>query len=489
MRLLLALLLALSADLSASAPGTQNYWPLDNAFTDPFGGDSLTQNGTVPFVTTPGPPSPNTYWAGPFSDANYLTFSASAFPQAQGCITSVLQQTGGFQYNWIVAKDASNRMNLLSFSNKLYVQYYDTAGSEISLTYTVAANTNLYVMVNWSSSSVSLWVGTAPENVAKVYEDTTHQLRTYVPTTFTIGRNSLATGQAWTGYTGQFRILTTNQTAWPSDSSPTPSFTISPTFTASPTISPTHTISPTPSATPTPTPRMLIKSFIDTDVNANYASASPGDWHEISGTTPIPTQVACVNVGTHSTGPQYRAPFGYLYYLDGEVASLSGTAYSVGAYYYIARTDVAQSLAVWGGEMGPNINMPYVKVGGELLFIYGNNLTLTSGVTLQTGDCKYIGMAADASNVYGWCFNPGLFNQPPINSVAYAGKSGYVDRFTFHPMFGDKGLDGIASYINNLVVFTTYIPYAPFDGAGPSGTDNPPYYLRRRPLWPVAPRK
>lgn len=227
--LLLSLCLLAGGIHAAPAAGTWGYWTLDNTLGEAFGGTSLTDNGTTPFATgtTPAPPSPNTYWAGPFTDTNYLNGPVSGFPQAEGSIAYTLSSDGGFKCPWIVGIDQNNRINGLTFGGSLYVQYMDDGTVERSITYAISNNTLYYVIVNWSATAVQLWVGTTPENIALRGENTTNVRKLYTPTLFRIGR-AIPTGQNWGGYIGQFRVSNVTRTTWPVDTSGTVDDALSP---------------------------------------------------------------------------------------------------------------------------------------------------------------------------------------------------------------------------------------------------------------------
>lgn len=261
MRLLLGVFLALCPGWLLAYTcdtDTMYYWTLDNTNAAACGATALTVQGTVPYATgtSPSPPSPNTYWAGPFSTSNYYNGPYTDFPLTTGNVCVALSSAGGFECPWIIYKDASNRINGLTFGGNLYLQYTDSGGVERNLTYAISNNTLYYVIYNWSASSVSLWVGTTTANITKRAENTTNVRGTYTPVALLVGRQT--GGIPWTGYLGQFRISSGNRTTWPEDPTATPTWTRTvtptPTFTATPTVTPTATPTATPTWTPTGTP-------------------------------------------------------------------------------------------------------------------------------------------------------------------------------------------------------------------------------------------
>lgn len=102
---------------------------LDNSFLSSEGGDPLNQIGTVPFVTTPAPPAiiGQTYWAGQFTDSNYLDAPATLETNLSG-------------------------------NSGLYIQFY------VRLT----SYSNLPVPIFWTSTGTSSWIQILNDGSVKV---------------------------------------------------------------------------------------------------------------------------------------------------------------------------------------------------------------------------------------------------------------------------------------------------------------------------------
>lgn len=212
--------------------------------------------------------------------------------------------------------------------------------------------------------------------------------------------------------------------------------------------------------------QLLVRGFTTSNYVENTVGAPMGNWSSTGANAMIST-TACLYSGTYAISTM--AGCCYNYYIGGS-ENMSGTAYAVGGYYNVADTSSRNCLITWAAEGGPNTNGIYVETGGNVKYVYSNSLTASSSVTISAGQCYYIGMATDGVNIYGWVFNAGLVAQPPTDTFAYTGLSGYVNRITFHNTVNSSDNSYMRATLNDLVMYNNYVSYAPFDGATPTPT-------------------
>ena len=282
---LLALLLSiLAATASASCPsGTVREWTLDNTAADTCGGVALYVT-TPAYTTSPGPPSPSTYWATSFGANSYFRDSTAAdLSLTQGGLQFVMNQAsyagGGW---WPAGINGSGThgfrwFGIQIFANQVYLMIDNgTVGPVTTLTNGVT----YYMNWAWWSGGVNLYVGTSPGSLASVYSSGTP-----MPSAGTT-LNQLAIGQEgygsgyWGGTIGQVRLMSVTSTTWVTDPGlPTP--TPTPNYTA--TSTPTPWVTPTPMGTivpcGTPFPAVFVTASAPVLVGAGTTSGGQdGNW-------------------------------------------------------------------------------------------------------------------------------------------------------------------------------------------------------------------
>lgn len=237
--LLVALLLPrLSAAACGCASGTIDFLPLDGDFTHECSGTLLSQVGTIPFVSSPTPPSPNTEWAGPFSAANRIESTVSGgVPLSEGSFECQIQfsSVGATSESIIVLSRAG--FNHLSLYRYLSNFSFTAGGTNQYPVGTVAVNTTYTLAVTWTTTQTKLYfgVGTQTVPIATINNGLGSGTITKVGVGYDnfFGQNPLANG-----YMANVRFRNVAATSFPSvDEAPC-------TPTSTPTVAPTSTLTP-----------------------------------------------------------------------------------------------------------------------------------------------------------------------------------------------------------------------------------------------------
>jgi hypothetical protein len=281
---LLALLLsALSATASASCPsGTVREWTLDNTANDVCGGVALYVT-TPAYTTSPGPPSPSTYWATSFGTNSYFRDSTQAdFSLTQGGLQFAVNQAsyaGGGYFPIAVNGTGTHGfrwLNIQIYANQVYLMLDNvTYGPFSSLT----NGTTYYFNFAWWSGGVNLYMGTSKGSLSSLYSSGTPMPSAGTTLTqLTIGSENGAGFVV--GTIGQVRLMSVTSTTWVTDPGlPTP--TPTPNYTA--TNTPTPWVTPTPMGTivpcGTPFPTVFVTAAVPVLVGAGTTSGGQdGNW-------------------------------------------------------------------------------------------------------------------------------------------------------------------------------------------------------------------
>ena len=240
--LALALLIWPRLGFAACAAGTLDYNTLDNTL-NAVCGNTLTQSGTVPFTTSGSPPSPNTYWAGPFTGPNYAYVLDGSISPTLGTLEGVFRTGSDVTTGQAVSGiRGGGRWGETYISSGTLYFFNLTPG--IALTYGgVSANTTYYYGHTWSSSGVDLWLGTTPANCTLVAHSALVPNTGAAITGATYGYNADLGSGPFLGYLAQMRLSNVRRTSIPTNDSPA---------TATPT--PNWTATATPTRTPSPVP-------------------------------------------------------------------------------------------------------------------------------------------------------------------------------------------------------------------------------------------
>lgn len=189
------------------AANTVDYYKLDNS---PNGTNyNLTVNGTVPYVSTPTPPTGNTKWAGTFSTVNYFTGAAglcTAF-SSLGAWTVELQVYFNTLNSGVMF--ATNNANVFFQVQADGSVRFGSAGGDVLTTAAAVITTGstFNMAATWDGTNKRIWVG----NTQKAINANSGSLGAI--TTMYIGRYSA--NFPVDGYMGQVRLSSVARTMFP----------------------------------------------------------------------------------------------------------------------------------------------------------------------------------------------------------------------------------------------------------------------------------
>lgn len=195
------------------ASGTEALYNFENALTDSSGnGRTLTQAGTIPFVTTP-TPAQGIYMAGVFTDVNYGTAPAALRTAMSGLSAWTIEfyaNTVSRANNPVIISWQGTHENFFQ-QNPTSLRWNAGGANNLDIaTDHIGTGSNKHVaLVCLSSSSRKIFI----DNVERGSNAQDASLGTVLQ--MTLGRYYLAGGFSYNGYIDQLRFSSVARSSFP----------------------------------------------------------------------------------------------------------------------------------------------------------------------------------------------------------------------------------------------------------------------------------